>query len=90
MTRWPDLPALPDWTEHADCAGGDTDHDFFPHPTDYAGIARGKRICADCPVRVDCLGWALHLERSRERRYGIYGGLTPDERHRLATKGAWA
>jgi WhiB family transcriptional regulator, redox-sensing transcriptional regulator len=38
-----------------------------------------KRVCALCPVRDDCLGYALELEID----YGVWGGTTPAERKRL-------
>ena len=40
--------------------------------------AKAKAVCAECPARDACLGWALeHSE------YGIWGGLTEDERRAL-------
>lgn len=38
--------------------------------------ARAKAICAQCPVRAECLNYAL----SRPEKYGTYGGLNEDER----------
>lgn len=38
--------------------------------------ARSKALCADCPVRVDCLNYAL----SRPEKYGVWGGLSEEER----------
>ncbi len=38
--------------------------------------ARAKAICAGCPVRTDCLEYAL---RTREP-YGLWGGLNEYER----------
>lgn len=35
-----------------------------------------KRICDDCPVKQQCLDWALE----NNERYGIWGGATPRER----------
>jgi WhiB family redox-sensing transcriptional regulator len=41
--------------------------------------AAGKAICAGCPVRLDCLDYALE----RDERFGIWGGLNEDERRAL-------
>lgn len=65
------------WRDSAVCAqiGGDY---WFPEK---GGLAReAKRICRDCPVRADCLAYAL----AANEPYGIWGGLTRPERLRLA------
>ncbi len=38
--------------------------------------AAAKQVCAGCPVRQECLDWAL---RTREP-YGVWGGTSPEER----------
>lgn len=38
-----------------------------------------RNACADCPLRSDCLEWALE----NDERWGIWGGLDPEERHNL-------
>lgn len=40
----------------------------------------GRALCDGCPVRVDCLDYALTVGE----RFGMWGGLTPAERGRLA------
>lgn len=70
-----------DWRDRAACRGADIDL-FFPDWT--AGpalpaIERAKRICRDCPVRARCLDWAL----DHGAVYGIWGGLTEDERRAI-------
>lgn len=48
-----------------------------------------KAICHTCPVRQQCLDWAMANEHGTAwTRYGIYGGLTPDERAQLAKETA--
>ncbi len=37
---------------------------------------KAKKICDGCPVRRECLDFAL----SRPEKYGLYGGLSEDER----------
>lgn len=66
-----------DWMDSALCAQTDPD-EFFP---DKGGSPRdAKRICAACEVRADCLEYAL----AHNILFGVWGGLTPDERRRLA------
>lgn len=67
------------WRERAKCR--DHDPELF-HPTlgerdkrDYA-----KAICQLCPVRAQCLEWAL----ATDEQYAIYGGLTRAERLKLS------
>jgi hypothetical protein len=38
-----------------------------------------KAICADCPVRAECLEYAL----GRDERFGVWGGLSTPERRKL-------
>jgi len=45
-------------------------------------IAEAKAACARCPVKTACLAWALN---NREE-HGVWGGLSPNERKRLAGK----
>ncbi|MFF3213706.1 WhiB family transcriptional regulator [Streptomyces sp. NPDC002886] len=60
----------------------------FFHPAGERGEDReerdaaAKRVCADCPVRAACLEHAL---RTREP-YGVWGGLTEEERRTLLVR----
>jgi WhiB family redox-sensing transcriptional regulator len=68
------------WEQHAACATIDVDQElFFPEPetSDLAEPARA--VCVSCPVRSSCLDFAL----ARPGLYGVWGGLTTGERHRL-------
>lgn len=49
--------------------------------------AAAKSLCAKCPVRMECLGWAREAEFPAGEWGGIYGGKTANER-RLIAKGA--
>jgi WhiB family redox-sensing transcriptional regulator len=65
------------WQERSACLT--TDPELFSSEAS-ANVARAKRICAGCPVRAECLQFALD---STYVPYGIYGGLTPEERKAL-------
>ena len=69
------------WRERAACRGEDPEL-FFPIGSTgpvLAQIAEAKEVCARCPVREACLDFAL----STGQAYGIWGGLTEDERRSL-------
>lgn len=75
----PDEP--PPWRERAACDGADLEI-FFP--VGIAGpavwqISQAKAICQGCPVREQCLQYALRTGQD----HGIWGGLTAGERRGL-------
>ena len=49
------------------------DPDLF-FSSDAGGIRQAKMICAECPVRLEC------LQYGESQEYGVFGGLTPAER----------
>lgn len=64
-----------DWKTQALCVGKQ-DLFFNDHKQSY--VREAKAICADCPVKAQCLEHALtHLE------YGVWGGMTANERRML-------
>ncbi|MEV8532454.1 WhiB family transcriptional regulator [Streptomyces sp. NPDC051211] len=73
------------WQLHAACRT--LGSGMFFHPTGERGPERedreeaAKRVCADCPVRRECLTYAL---RAREP-YGVWGGLSARERRAVLT-----
>lgn len=74
----------PEWMENSNCLDADPET-FFPVTQNDSFAA--KLICAECPVLAKC---ALMAIETREQ-YGVWGGLTEDERksvrrnpHRLA------
>jgi WhiB family redox-sensing transcriptional regulator len=72
------------WWARAACASADPEL-FFP--ISYSGpaqrqVARAKAICARCPIRRECLSYALDAGPIQ----GVWGGMTEEERHRLARR----
>lgn len=66
----------PAWMADGLCAQVDPEI-FFPEK---GGSTReAKTICRVCPVRTDCLGWALE----RREPFGVLGGLSGRERRKL-------
>ena len=69
----------PEWMERASCHAYPVEL-FFPDAGDpKATITAAKVVCADCPVRLDCLEYALGFDTLP----GIWGGKTQRERQRL-------
>jgi hypothetical protein len=70
------MPAPPPWTDDALCAQVDNDL-FFPEK---GGSPQGaKNVCGQCPVRSQCLRYALENNEA----FGIWGGLSARERRRI-------
>ena len=64
------------WQAEALCAQTDPEA-FFPEK---GGSTRdAKRVCVVCPVREECLQYAM----DNDERFGIWGGLSERERRRL-------
>ena len=68
-TGAPDLPG-------AACAAADPDLFFDPAAE---REAEAKAICAGCPARRACLGWALDTRQA----FGIWGGTNEEERRAI-------
>jgi WhiB family redox-sensing transcriptional regulator len=66
----------PAWFIDALCAQVDNDI-FFPDKGE--STRAPKSICAACPVRNECLEYAL----THNERYGVWGGLSERERRQL-------
>ena len=69
-----------DWRAAAACLSADPDM-FFPVATGAPAegeISRALRICARCPVRKQCLDFAVRTGETQ----GIWGGTTPEQRTR--------
>ena len=75
-----------DWRERAACI--DQNPELF-FPTGITGTAllqleQAKRVCEACPVREDCLRWAMELGQD----YGVWGGVSEEERRSLKRRAA--
>ena len=73
-----------EWQLDAACAGMDTAL-FYQADNERGASVRNrerkaKAICATCPVIRQCLKDALDSNEP----YGVWGGMTADERYRLA------
>jgi WhiB family redox-sensing transcriptional regulator len=65
------------------CAQTDPDL-FFPEKNGSSDPAR--RICAVCPVRAECLEFAL----ANKEAHGVWGGMSPAERRKLQRRGRYS
>ncbi len=72
------------WQYRASCRGEEAEMFFAPNYFERKEEkdlreARAKAICAACPVRVECLEYAL----ANREPHGIWGGLNESERKAL-------
>jgi WhiB family redox-sensing transcriptional regulator len=66
-----------DWRRLAACRGTDRPDLFFPMRP--AGVRKAKAVCARCPVKDQCLQWAMDSRQN----FGVWGGKSEKERLRL-------
>lgn len=86
MAPLPQLTAAPstDWQSHGLCRATDSTV-FFPpphfehKPEREARELKAKAICAECPVRLPCLEWALRVREP----HGVWGGYSESERRQV-------
>lgn len=79
-----DAPLPTDWQQRGLCR--DTDAAVFFPPSSFehkpereAREAKAKAICAECPVRVECLEWALAVREP----HGVWGGCSEWDRKQI-------
>lgn len=80
----PDLtpPTPQPWMDQALCTQVGDPELWFGKPTSFLTNDDGQResaakaVCSRCPVRDECLDFAL----ATDERYGIWGGMTREER----------
>jgi WhiB family transcriptional regulator, redox-sensing transcriptional regulator len=70
-----ELVPRPAWMSQAACKGL-TALFFGERGEDRHSVAEARLVCAGCPVRVECLAYALE----QGERFGVWGGATRDER----------
>lgn len=71
------------WQDQAACKGR-TDLTWFcetPGPSQAQQAA--IEVCRTCPVELDCLRYAV----ANDERYGIWGGMTENQRQHLRRNG---
>lgn len=70
------------WRDKAVCKGIDPNV-FIPNEgrglNGRTTYTRARAFCAVCPVRIECLMYAL----TANIEFGMYGGTTPRERRRM-------
>ncbi len=71
------------WRTAAACGPVDPEV-FYPFDLDPVGpaVRSARRVCAHCPVLPECLSDVMATE-DPARRWGVIGGMTPDERTAL-------
>ena len=78
MTRQPTVTERRPWKLSAACAAVDPETWYDP-----AQVTAAKRVCLFCPVRRNCLTFALDTAEP----WGVWGGLSQTDRRRLAAGG---
>jgi WhiB family redox-sensing transcriptional regulator len=55
---------------------------FFPDDTDRETLSKAKQVCASCPVRVECLTYAVEAF-GKTSDWGVWGGSTKFDRTKM-------
>ncbi|MCD7445661.1 WhiB family transcriptional regulator [Streptomyces lincolnensis] len=79
---------MDNWRDHAACRHEDPDL-FFPIGTTGPALVQqeqAKAVCRRCPVREECLEWALDTGQA----IGVWGGTSENERRALKRRAAAA
>jgi WhiB family transcriptional regulator, redox-sensing transcriptional regulator len=69
------------WADGALCA--ETDPELF-FPENGGSVRDAKQVCSRCPVRAECLAYALDTNQ----RFGVWGGLSERERRQIRRREA--
>ena len=75
--RLPVAPEVGEWIEQAACHSAATDLWYDPQT-----YPEARAVCRRCPVQDDCLEHAMSVPE----RYGMWGGLSPRRREKLAAE----
>lgn len=69
------------WAQEAACRGEDLELFFGPdgerQPEREVREEKAREVCSGCPVRTQCLNYAVE----RPEKYGTWGGMNEDGRH---------
>ena len=68
-----------EWMIEGLCNQADPEMWFATHP---AEVKKAVDVCMDCPVRLLCANYAI----ANEEEYGVWGGLTEQDRRQLRSK----
>ena len=72
--KTPPNPNKNHWSTQALCLG--RTHKMFPKEhKDLSYVSEARRLCRQCPVRKECLEYALSFPASDQ--HGVWAGLTP-------------
>jgi WhiB family transcriptional regulator, redox-sensing transcriptional regulator len=74
-----------DWRSRGACSSADPEL-FFPMSSvgpSAEQLNRAKMVCTRCPVRAECLEFAL----ATHQVHGVWGGTSEDERRRILARG---
>ncbi len=87
----PRATAVIDWRELAACKGWaekyGSDPWFPDRPSAPSAYETAEKICESCPVVQQCLEFALGGDNGRgQPRWGMYAGMTPEERASMARR----
>lgn len=77
----PVLPVrLPVWTENGNCSSPGVDPEIFFEGIPYL---KARKVCSSCPIKKECLEYALKAEAAEGFFYGFWGGHDPQEREAI-------
>lgn len=71
------------WQDRAACAGTPIEWWFPSSRSDINVMKAAIAVCGHCPVKADCLDYALSDLPTRD--HGIWAGTTPEQRYKLGT-----
>ena len=80
LSEWELADKEQGWKDDAACRGLSSDV-FFPGDNNHYN-PEAVTLCRRCPVQQRCLMFAIN----NTINYGIWGGMTPPERHRYRRK----
>jgi WhiB family redox-sensing transcriptional regulator len=72
----PNYDAEQTWMLDGLCRGREPSF-FFP--SDGVGVEHARKVCATCPVQMECLEYALRYRIE----HGVWGGASERERRRI-------